>query len=408
MSEWPVVRFEELAAPEKSSFSKPYGSAYTKNDYVPSGVPLVRGVNLGNGRFRDDDFVFITKEKADSLPGANLTSGDLVITHRGTIGQVSMIPRSPKYDRYVLSTSQVKARLNSAQAIPEFYYYWLTSPAGQREILQHVSTVGVPGLVQPVATVKSFKVPHPPVVEQRAVVALLGGLDDKIVVNERIAATADELAYEQFKQALRHLNGMTTPLGSLATVVLGGTPSRANPSYWADGTVNWVNSGKANDFRVMQPSALITQEALENSAAKIMPCGATVVAITGATMGQVSRLEIETSGNQSLVGVWSRERPLNDWLFFWIRHHRNELIKHGTGGAQQHINKSVVTSLEVRTPDLPLLQEWSSQTTPLLAMGAQALRENLTLATLRDTLLPQLMSGRLRVKDAETIVEDHT
>src|SRR5258708_19137368 len=122
MREWPITRFERLAADEKSSFSKPYGSAYTADDYVPGGVPLVRGVNLGNGIFHDEDFVFITEEKANKLPGANLAPGDLVITHRGAIGQVSMIPRSPRYPRYVLSTSQVKARLDNRWSVPEFYY----------------------------------------------------------------------------------------------------------------------------------------------------------------------------------------------------------------------------------------------------------------------------------------------
>src|SRR6266404_3950979 len=127
MSEWPIVRFEDLADSSKSAFSKPYGSAILKEDYVPSGVPVVRGVNLRNGIFLDDDFVFISDAKADQMPGANLTSGDLVFTHRGTIGQVSMIPRDRKHARYVLSTSHVKARLDPGRAMPEFYYYYFSS-----------------------------------------------------------------------------------------------------------------------------------------------------------------------------------------------------------------------------------------------------------------------------------------
>ena len=120
-----MVRFEDLADSSKSAFSKPYGSAILKEDYLPRGVPVVRGVNLRNGIFFDDDFVFISEVKADRMPGANLTSGDLVFTHRGTIGQVSMIPWNRKHNRYVLSTSHVKARLNPKRAVPEFYFYYL-------------------------------------------------------------------------------------------------------------------------------------------------------------------------------------------------------------------------------------------------------------------------------------------
>ncbi len=91
-----------------------------------SGVPVVRGVNLARGIFHDDDFVFIDSTVADRMPGAELNSGNLVVTHRGTIGQVSMIPRTPGYERYVASTSHVNqaVRLDPKRAVPE-YYYWL-------------------------------------------------------------------------------------------------------------------------------------------------------------------------------------------------------------------------------------------------------------------------------------------
>ncbi|MER6363823.1 restriction endonuclease subunit S [Kitasatospora sp. NPDC001527] len=407
MPEWPQIRFDEISAHEKSSISKPYGSAFTKSDYVPSGVPLVRGVNLGTGRFHDEDFVYITEGKADSLPGANLAPGDLVITHRGTIGQVSMIPRSPKHERYVLSTSQVKARLDSNRAFPEFYYYWLVSPLGQREILQHVSTVGVPGLVQPVATVKSFRVPNPPLWEQKAVASVLGALDDKIAINERIASAADALARNHYERERCGLVGQPKRLDRLARVVVGGTPSRANPDYWNQGTVNWINSGKTNEFRVIEPSELITEAGLAGSSAKMMPPGATLIGITGATMGQISRLEITAGGSQNVAGVWSEDPTLNDWLFYDIQARVADLTKHASGGAQQHINKKIITDLDCVAPDAPKLAAWHKTTAPLMARVTHALLENHTLAALRDTLLPQLMSGRLRVRDAEKIVEDH-
>ncbi|MFI5569049.1 restriction endonuclease subunit S [Streptomyces sp. NPDC051740] len=394
MSEWGTVRLEEISADEKSSISKPYGSAYTKNDYVANGVPLVRGVNLGAGRFHDDDFVFITQAKADSLPGANLAPGDLVITHRGTIGQVSMIPRSPRYDRYVLSTSQVKARLNPSKAVPEFYYYWLTSPSGQREILQHVSTVGVPGLVQPVATVKSFKVPHPPLDEQRGVVALLGALDDKIAVNERIVDTAQGLM-------LAHLEGATSleatevPLSDVALFhnkkrVPLSSRERSEipgpyPYYGAAGVVDHVK-----DFLFSGPHVLVGEDG-------------TVATDDGRPVVQYVWGDFWVNNH---AHVLTGTRISTELLAVTLRiPNVTSLV---TGAVQPKLNMRNLQQLRLRIPSEAALHRLEALVDPLWETVRFRQDENRALTALRDTLIPQLMSGRLRVKDAEKIVEDAT
>jgi type I restriction enzyme S subunit len=132
-----------------------------------------------------------------------------------------------------------------------------------------------------------------------------------------------------------------------------------------------------------------------------MPRGSTIVAITGATLGQVSRLEIATSGNQSLVGLWAADRETNDWLYFWVRSRRDQLTKHATGGAQQHINKRVVDELPVAVPDRHHLSAWHPAVGRLLDATAVALFENLRLIQLRDALLPKLLSGVVKVRDAD-------
>ena len=249
-----------------------------------------------------------------------------------------------------------------------------------------------------------IKIRHRTPPEQTAIAAVLGALDDKIAVNERVASVADSLAFSLYRELVETLDTRVEALDSSATVILGGTPDRRNPGYWNGGTINWINSGKANELRILHPSEMITEQALVNSAAKLMPIHSTVVAITGATMGKVSRLEIEASGNQSLVGVWADDARLNDWIYFWIRDHSDDLTKHGTGGAQQHINRSVVAKLPIQYPDPRRLNEWSQSVRPLLSCTSRVLRENDVLADLRDTLLPKLMSGQLRVREAEGIV----
>ncbi|MFD7972360.1 restriction endonuclease subunit S [Streptomyces clavifer] len=395
MSEWPTVRFEELAAKEKSSFSKPYGSAYTRNDYVSAGVPLVRGINLGSGRFHDDDFVFITPEKADTLPGANLAAGDLVLTHRGTIGQVSMIPRNPKRDRYVLSTSQVKARLDESRALPEFYFYWLISPAGQNEILQHVSTVGVPGLVQPVATVKSLKVPHPPMQEQRRIVAVLGALDDKIAVNERISTTANELASALFQSCKKRPPRLIT---EVATITMGQSP----PGNTYNESGNGLPFYQGNrDFGIRYPGHRVWSTAVSRRAYR----GDVLISVR-APVGEVNVASEECGIGRGVAAVRSEKYPhvtlyaLSSDRSIW-----NPYEAEGTVfGA---INKKQFAQLEISWPDSAQIDALEARLGALDDRLNQAEAESKALRTLRDTLLPQLMSGRLRVRDAEKIVEDH-
>ncbi|WP_332328180.1 restriction endonuclease subunit S [Streptomyces sp. WMMC940] len=353
--------------------------------------------------------MFITEKKADSLPGANLTAGDLVITHRGTIGQVSMIPRSPKYGRYVLSTSQVKARLDISRAIPEFYYYWLSSPAGQYEILQHVSTVGVPGLVQPVATVKSFKVPHPPLPVQRAAVAVLGALDEKIAVNERIASKVLELADMRFKQLAGQLEFGNETFGSMATVAGGGTPSTKVEEYWGGG-IFWTTPSDVTALPspyLFETSRSITRRGLENCASQLYPT-TSIFMTSRATIGAFALPQVPAAVNQGFIVVVPPNEEMRWWLLHEMRSRVSEMISLANGSTFLELSRKNFKAMRIRLPDATRLEEFAHTVAPLHATAVHTSNENRTLATLRDTLLPQLTSGLLRIKDAEKIVEDNT
>jgi type I restriction enzyme, S subunit len=406
MPDWPTVEFRSLAAGAKSSFSKPYGSAIMKDDYVPEGVPVVRGVNLRNGIFVDSEFVYISESQADTMPGANLTAGDLVFTHRGTIGQVSMIPRHPRYPRYVLSTSQVKARLDIDRAIAEFYYYWFTSPAGQHELLSKVSTVGVPGLGQPVATVKSLRVPHPPVATQRAVAELLGALDNKIAVNNRVAAACHEIAELRYQNAAHGRSAVS--LSELVAPILGSTPDRAVPTYW--GPANPWASAKdvvgCSSGTLISTEEQITDLAIAQTKAKPVPSGSVVLTARG-SLGYVARVCQPTSLNQSCYAFTADKLPPGV-LYFTVRSAGEQLKGLAQGTVFSTVNMK--TFEHVMVPDLAQQQPnaLEDRISILLKTVENRLRESKTLAHLRDTLLPRLMSGEIRVRDAEKIVEDAT
>jgi type I restriction enzyme S subunit len=185
-------------------------------------------------------------------------------------------------------------------------------------------------------------------------------------------------------------------LGQVAKVELGGTPDRTREDYW-NGGVNWINSGKVNEFRIIEPSEKITKKGLEESATKLLSRGTVVLAITGATLGQVSRLEIDSCANQSVVGIIENETLPSEYLYFWTKKTINHIIRWQTGGAQQHINKVNVESTNILVPSASIMGSFVKIAHPIFERISAASFESLSLQRLRNLLLPKLMSGKIRV-----------
>lgn len=251
---------------------------------------------------------------------------------------------------------------------------------------------------------------------QDKIVSILSSLDRKIELNNKINADLEEMAQAIFKSWFVDFEpfkdgkfvdselGMIPEgwkvgtLGEFCKCLLGGTPSRSKEEYW-NGEVNWINSGEINKFRILEASEKITELGLAKSATKLLPKKTTVLAITGATLGQVSLLEIDTCANQSVIGVLENTEVPYEYIYPFIKDRIEMLIQHQTGGAQQHINKDNVESLIFLLPAINVLEDYISLVSPMYKRIESQCFENLYLSTLRDTLLPRLMSGELEVPE---------
>jgi len=164
--------------------------------------------------------------------------------------------------------------------------------------------------------------------------------------------------------------------------------------------VPWINSGEVNKFRITEPTEYISELGFERSAAKLLPHRTTVLAITGATLGQVSLTEIGVTANQSVVGLVSGPRLEPEFVYFWVREVIDEIVARQTGGAQQHINKGNVEEQMVLVPCRTLLDAWTDIVRPMFDRIAASCFESTALQETRDYLLPRLMSGDVRVVSA--------
>ena len=301
-------------------------------------------------------------------------------------------------------------RLNSEKCFPLFYFYWLRSHAGRTAIGALVTGTNVKGIRG--SALKDIDVDYPDIDTQRRIADVLISYDNLIENNQKQIKLLEEAAQRLYKEWFvdLHFPGYeNTPIVdgvpegwkkgtiiSFFTTVLGGTPSREKKEYWG-GNIPWINSGEVNKLRIIKESEFISELGLKKSATKLMPVHTTVLAITGATLGQVSYTEIETCANQSVVGIYDQQKVYSEYIYLAISNEIKSIISKATGGAQQHINKDIVNNFEIILPSQDVNDQLKTVISPLFTKITECYFSIEKLTEVRDRLLPKLMSGEIEV-----------
>ena len=304
------------------------------------------------------------------------------------------------------STEYIVIRENNDKSYYKFLYYLSISPKFRRNAIKAMTgTSGRQRVQTDVLINKVFRFPLLP--EQKAIAKVLTAFDDKIELLQAQNKTLENMAQTIFKEWFgKYQIGHDLPegwriekLGDVLETYLGGTPSKRKNEYWDNGSIPWINSGEVNNFRIIKGTTLITKLGLEKSATKLLPKGTVVIAITGSTLGQYSILEIESCFNQSVVGIVGNNKIKSSFIYFWIANNIHAIIRNATGGAQQHINKENVNSFEMILPSDKLLNKFQSIVEPMMGKISNNEFETQSLRKTRDTILPKLMSGQVRVNN---------
>ncbi|CAJ9267432.1 restriction modification system DNA specificity domain-containing protein [Burkholderia pseudomallei] len=161
----------------------PFGSDITVSNFVSAGVPVLNGANVAQVRLIDNFENFVTPQKARSLKKAVARRGDIVVTHRGTIGQISYVPEDSEFESYVVSQSQFRARF-SRMVLPEWVVRYFHTEGGSKRLLEGKGHTGVPAIAQPTTTFRSLFVPVPPLHEQSAITEVLSDMDAELAALE--------------------------------------------------------------------------------------------------------------------------------------------------------------------------------------------------------------------------------
>ena len=383
----------------------PFGSNIKVSCFVDSGVPVLNGSNLEGFSLSEKAFRFVTKEKADSLNKANAHRGDIVITHRGTLGQIAFIPQDSRYDRYVISQSQFRVRCND-KVLPEYLVYYFHTPIGQHKLLSNASQVGVPALARPSSTFQQIEVVLPELSIQKRVVEIISTIQKKIANNQELNDNLEQQAQSYFQELFVDNADPEWAIGTisdLGTVVGGSTPSKAKPEYYTESGIAWITP---KDLSINKSKFVshgendITELGLKNSSAAIMPEG-TVLFSSRAPIGYIAIAAGEVTTNQGFKSVVPKPEIGTPFVYFFLKNTLPVIEGMASGSTFKEVSGSTMKNVPAVIPDAETLAKFSDFCAPIFAQQRILEEQNQSLATLRDNLLPKLMSGEIDVSTVQ-------
>ena len=379
----------------------PFGSNIKVSCFVDSGVPVLNGSNLEGFSLSEKTFRYVTRKKADSLNKANAHRGDIVITHRGTLGQIVFIHQDSKYDRYLISQSQFRVRCND-KVLPEYLVYYFHTPIGQHKLLSNASQVGVPALARPSSTFQQIEVVLPELSIQKCVVEIISTIQKKIVNNQELNDNLEQQAQSYFQELFVDNADPEWAIGTisdLGTVVGGSTPSKAKPEYYTESGIAWITP---KDLSINKSKFVshgendITELGLKNSSAAIMPEG-TVLFSSRAPIGYIAIAAGEVTTNQGFKSVVPKPEIGTPFVYFFLKNTLPVIEGMASGSTFKEVSGSTMKNVPAVIPDAETLAKFSDFCAPIFAQQRILEEQNQSLATLRDNLLPKLMSGEIDV-----------
>lgn len=432
VGEWPILSVGEAPV---EIIDGDRGVNYPKlEDFAPSGDCLF--LNTGNVTrmgFNFSERSFITKEKDATLRKGKLQRHDVILTTRGTVGNVALFDDSIPYEHVRINSGMVLLRADRSKLLPTFLYQFVRSPAFKEQVAGLSTGSAQPQL--PIRDIRRIEIPLPPLPEQKAIAAVLGALDDKIELNRRMNATLEAMARALFqswfvdfdpvraKQEGRTPDGLDEPTAALfpdqfqdseqnripagwevcplaqkIELLSGGTPKTSEPAYW-DGDIPWysVKDAPANsDVWVIRTEKSVTKLGIENSAAQVLPEGITIISARG-TVGKLALVGEPMAINQSCYGVRGRQGYSALFIYFLLRHVTGDLQQRTHGSVFDTITRQTFETLDCAFPPPELTSSFSKEVEVILEKIRANLQQSYTLASLRDSLLPKLLSGNIRV-----------
>lgn len=398
---------------------------------IDAGYPYIAIPQIKDGRieFREarrisaDDFVNWTR-KAMPQPY------DVVLSRRCNPGETAWVP--PDFT-FALGQNLVLLRASGDVVYPPFLRWLVRSPEWWSEIQQNLNVGAVFDSLK-CADIPNFKLPIPSLADQRAIAHILGALDDKIELNRKMSATLEAIARALFKSWFVDFDPVRAkaegrdpgllaeiaalfpdsfedselgeipkgwsvePIGALAEIVGGSTPSTSVPAYW-DGPFGWVTP---KDLAALETPVLlstnrtISEQGLSTISSGLLPIGALLLS-SRAPIGYLAVAELPVAINQGFIAMKAREGISNLFLLRWSESAHDDILARANGSTFLEISKSSFRPIPVVVPAAPIMRAFDDIARPLHDRLVLSEMQSRSLVAIRDALLPKLISGEVRV-----------
>lgn len=402
--------------------------------------PWVKTQELQDG-WIDDTEEHITEDAVATSSAKVLPANTVLLAMYGaTVGQLGILRRSMTCNQ---ACCALIADLNKADF--RFLYFQLL------QIRPELKSLATGAAQQNLsgAVIKSLRLPFPPIQEQRAIAKILGALDEKIELNRRSSETLEAMARALFKawfvdfepvrakmegrwergQSLpglpAHLYDLfperlaeselgeipegweMQPLSKLLTIIGGGTPKTSIEDYWG-GEIPWfsvVDTPPASNVFVVATEKNITAQGLAGSSARLIPKGTTIISARG-TVGNLAIAGCDMTFNQSCYGLRGTGGGGDYFVYLTSQQMVDQLKSMAHGSVFSTITRQTFEAIQRPVPPPGVLTAFEGLVRGWFDAILSSVVESRTLAQLRDTLLPKLISGELRVQDAERVFEE--
>ena len=178
----------------------------------------------------------------------------------------------------------------------------------------------------------------------------------------------------------------------------GGTPSRKKPEYYDNGHIPWVKTKELKDCFVIESEEKITDLGLKGSSAKLFPKHSVLLAMYGATIGQLGIISQEASSNQACCALIEKEESFTSWyVYLYLYSNRNHIIGQRMGAAQQNISQQIIKDFSILKPTTKIMNGFNEIVEPMFMQIENLQKKNRNLKQQRGLLLPKLISGKIDV-----------
>jgi len=419
------------------------GANFSKKDFG-EGFGIVNVKQLFSGRYASFDNLETVISSAISKPdGLFLRDGDILFARssvkRSGSGQVCMV--SNPLENLIFSGFIIRFRVTDIDnAHPEFLNYLLRSPV-YRELFQRIANgTTIFNLSQDVLADVDISLPS--LAYQKEIAHILGLLDDKIELNRKTNETLEGIAKALFKswfvdfdpvraKAEGRSTGLHDEISNLfpdsfedselgeipsnwcskkiadwGQTICGKTPSTKREEFYGDGYMFVTIPDLHKGLHVTHSSKEITQSGADSQPKKLLPKGSVLVSCI-ATPGLIGVAKESCFTNQQINSIIPRNRNSTWFLAFFLLMHQDLLLSFGGGGSVFfNLSKGKFDEIVILSPSENVMDAFSEVVSPLMEKCFYLKEEISILSIIRDTLLPKLITGELRIPDAEKILEE--